>query len=177
MLTWFAFSLALSAAIVFVMHRLYRFLIQALTCPIEKDIAVSAFDEYKNMYRDIHRGIVTGSNNGIDIHRGGVVPDVSSDSNVVIPNVSPEESVFAPNDADGLGSTPFDADMDPYVRNMSHTYNNVVAGGALAASEKSCDAVGHKPSRGMVNELNDFIQTNRRLDSVDRTRAPESFRF
>ena len=192
MLTWFAFSLALSAAIIFVVHRLYRFFIQALTCPIEKDIAGSTFDEYKNMYSDIHRGMMAGSSlpantNGIDTD--GVGAAVAAAAVAVAPtNVAPDASrsgsgsVFDAANA-GFGGTPFDAEMEPYVRNMSHTYNNNIHNNNNNNNnnnhvpEQSCDALDHRPSRGMMSELNDFIQTNRRLEPALDAREPESFRF
>ncbi len=195
MLTWFAFSLALSAAIIFVVHRLYRFFIQALTCPIEKDIAGSTFDEYKNMYCDIHRGMMAGSSvsvntNGIDTDGVGAASAASasaaSAAAAVAPtNVAPDAnrsgggSVFDDANATGFGGTPFDAEMEPYVRNMSHTYNNINHNNNNNnhVPEQSCDALDHRPSRGMMSELNDFIQTNRRLEPALDAREPESFRF
>lgn len=189
MLAWFAFSLVLSAALIFVVHGLYRYFIQALTCPIEKDLAETAFDEYKSMYQDMMSRQASPACVRAEQALAADSPPFGSTRPPAGDAAGPPPNALEHDPA----MEPVDPAMEPYIRNMQHTYSNqpvdplqsragppkahneALASGGAAREPLPATLDAGKGTVGMMSELHEFIQTNRQL--VAPREDPLSYRL
>lgn len=59
---WFLGSMAVSLALIFLVHHIHEHFVKTLTSPIEKNVAEDALNKYKHIYADIYADISNEKN-------------------------------------------------------------------------------------------------------------------
>jgi len=142
MLTWFVFSLLVSVSVIFILHNLYKFLVRTLTFPIEKDIANSTFNDYKNIYgkiatynynpsqMNIKTDELPPSHPPADRHALATqspryIPPHSKQENMPRSAPPPRNGILKASDTSAYthNNIKTDPHMQPFIQNMNHNYD------------------------------------------------------
>lgn len=136
---WFLGSMAVSLALIFLVHHIHEHFVKTLTSPIEKNVAEDALNKYKHIYADIYADISNEkSKRGANANAGadagaGAGADAGADDGCTAINLDCPDDVTATTTE-------------------------------RKAATKAADG---RPSKAMLhdmkNELRDFLETNHQL--------------
>ena len=140
---WFVGSMAVSLALIFLVHHIHEHFVKTLTSPIEKNVAEGALNKYKHIYADIYADISNEKNKRAA--SAGAGADATA-------------TAAAATAAADDGCTPINLDCPD---------DATAAATVTARTAAAAKTVDGRPSKAMLhdmkNELRDFLETNHQL--------------
>lgn len=154
---WFVGSMAVSLALIFLVHHIHEHFVRTLISPIEKNVAEAALSKYKHIYADIYADISNEKSK-----RDEMAPNK---------NNGPGRDGGGGGGGNGAGRDDDDSDDD----NNGCTLVNLECPDATAAT---APVAGGRPDVAalddMKNELRDFLETNQQLNEPpSKSNSPE----